>query len=361
MTRILIVDDEPENREALKLYLGDENADWEILTSSGAGHAISLLKEHIDRNRPIDVILSDLVMENEQSGMTLLKAARDLDPLIISILVTAKEKNLDRYAAFAHGAYDVVEKNLRGASAPTEINIKMRAAVLYGQYVRRLSFLRRYFDPSVYDRIESDPEFLTLSNRLVTVAFWDIRGFSKLCEILKAEPELVSGFLRDYSEVAAQSIFSFGGVLDKFIGDGVMALFGVLEENGDKGALAACNAVQSAMTFQSGFNKILEKWLSKWKMSVPESIDIGLGCGLNTGPALVGNIGSPIRDQFTALGSTVNLAARIEGRSEKSEILLSQSTQVRVKSQFATSKKVSLTDIKNIPGTFEIYVVDGPI
>lgn len=359
MTRILIVDDEKENRDALHLFLGDENPEWELLTASGAEQAMGILQSQIGVNLPVDVLLSDLVMENEQSGMTLLQAARDLDPLIISILVTAKEKNLDRYAAFDYGAYDVVEKNLRGASAPKEINVKMRAAVRYGQYVRRLSSLRRYFDPSVFERIESKPELLALSNRTVTVAFWDIRGFSKLCETLKAEPELISGFLRDYSEMAAASIFTFGGVLDKFIGDGVMALFGVFDDDGDQGATAAYKAVQSALEFQSRFETILGSWLPKWKMCVAENIDIGLGCGLNTGPALVGNVGSMVRDQFTALGSTVNLAARIEARSEKSEILLSQSTQIRVKAKFITSEKACLSDIKNIPGKFEIYKVEG--
>ena len=86
------------------------------------------------------------------------------------------------------GAFDVVEKNIRGVTAVREINIKTRAALRYREWSRRISFLRRYFDPKLFDAIERHPSVLNIGSRTLSICFWDIRGFSYLCEILKANP-----------------------------------------------------------------------------------------------------------------------------------------------------------------------------
>src|SRR3989337_3099512 len=127
MPHILIVDDERENREALELALSDANPDWQIMTAGNEIEGKQVIEQQLNKNEPIDVLLTDLVMNTEQGGMTMLQEARKLDPMIMAILFTAKEKNLDRYAAFDYGAFDVVEKNIRGTSAVREINIKTRA------------------------------------------------------------------------------------------------------------------------------------------------------------------------------------------------------------------------------------------
>lgn len=359
MSHILIVDDEIENLNALKRALNDENPSWEILTAGNVNDGIAVLQKQLDERLPVDVVLTDLVLESEeQGGMNILQEARRLDPLIMAILFTAKEKSLDRYAAFEYGAFDVVEKNIRGASAVRELNIKTRAALRYREWSQRINFLRRYFDPKVFTVIERDPSLLALNRRILTIVFWDIRGFSCLCEILKAHPDLIAGFLRDYCETAAKIIFAHGGVLDKFIGDGVMALFGVPNHKNDDGKTDAASAVRAAVELRENFPKVVNKWLEKWNLYVPDKIDIGLGCGIHTGETLVGNVGTDFRDQFTALGPHVNLASRIESRSKHGEILLSGTTQMRVKGLFGLSKADEISDVKNIPGTFTLYRVD---
>ena len=360
MDRILIVDDEVENLTALKRALGDENPTWEILTAKSEGEGSQILQKQQAEKCPIDVVLTDLVLESEErGGMNILQEARRVDPLIMAILFTAKEKNLDRYAAFDYGAFDVVEKNIRGASAVREINIKTRAALRYREWSQRINFLRRYFDPKVFGVIEREPSLLAISRRTLTIVFWDIRGFSRLCEILKAHPDLVAGFLKDYCEIAAKVIFSNDGVLDKFIGDGVMALFGVLNHKNDDGKIDALAAVRSAVELNAAFTKLLEKWMIEWQMYVPDKIEIGIGCGIHTGETLAGNVGTEFRDQFTALGPNVNFAARIEARSHAGQIIISQSTEARVKgSAFKTSKIGEVSDVKNIPGTFSLFQVE---
>ncbi len=355
MSRILIVDDELENREALKRALGDENGDWLIQVAENETDGLTLLREQQRKGEPIDVVLTDLVMRSEQSGMTMLEEARKIDPLVMAILFTAKERSLDRYKAFDYGAFDVVEKNIRGTTAVREINIKTRAALRYREWSQRINYLRRYFDPKLFDAIGRDPSVLELGQRTVTIVFWDIRGFSLLCEILKAHPDLIAGFLKEYCQEAAQVVFRHGGVLDKFIGDGVMALFGALNYNGEDDVEHATNAVKAGLELRDRFNQLVAKWMPKWTLYTPQVIEIGIGCGIHTGEVLVGNVGTDFRDQFTALGPHVNLAARIEGRSKHGQVLMSQSTQSRVNTAFEFEKADKIDDIKNIPGEFQLY------
>ncbi len=359
MSRILIIDDEIENLESLKRALGDENPDWEILTANNESEGEKVLRKHLDDKKPVDVVLTDLVMDSEESGMNILQKARELDPLIMAILFTAKEKSLNRYTAFDYGAFDVVEKNIRGTTASREINIKTRSALRYREWSQRINFLRRYFDPKVFDVIERDPSLLSISRRTITIVFWDIRGFSRLCESLKAHPTLISGFLKDYFELGAKTIFEHNGVLDKFIGDGIMALFGVINHEDDEGIHDAVSAVKAGVDLRSKFSDVVDKWMEEWKLYVPDKIEIGLGCGIHTGDVLVGNVGTDFRDQFTALGPPVNFASRIESRSEAGQILVSQSTEARIKEDIATSPAVEISDIKNIPGTFQLYMISS--
>lgn len=358
MSRILIVDDEKENRDALQLALSDSNPDWRILTAETEAEGKRIIEMQLADKEPVDVVLTDLVMETEQSGMDMLREARKLDPLIMAILFTAKEKSLDRYAAFDYGAFDVVEKNIRGAAAVREINIKTRAALRYREWSQRIGFLRRYFDPKVFDTIERDPSLLSVRQRTITICFWDIRGFSRLCEILKAHPTLIADFLKEYCEIAAKVIFAHDGLLDKFIGDGVMALFGVLNHKDDGGTTDAISAVRAAIDLRPKFDELVGRWMAQWTLYTPQQIEIGLGCGIHTGDVLVGNVGTEFRDQFTALGPDVNFASRIEARAKSGQILLSQSTEARVKSVVAASRAGEIDDIKNIPGRFELFAVE---
>jgi len=360
MPRILIVDDEQENLDALRRALGDENPEWIILQASNEIEGKLVIEQQLLKKEPVDVLLTDLVMTSDTSGMNLLQEARKLDPLIMAILFTAKEKSLDRYAAFDFGAFDVVEKNIRGATAVREINIKTRAALRYREWSQRINFLRRYFDPKVFETIEKQPSLLPIQLRTITICFWDIRGFSLLCEILKAHPTLVAGFLRDYCDAAATTIFEHSGVLDKFIGDGVMALFGILGKNGDADKTEAIAAIRAACALQPKFDAVLARWTDQWKLYTPQKIEIGLACGIHTGDALVGNVGTDFRDQFTALGPNVNLASRIEARAKSGQILVSQSTEARVKGKVQLSPAGEIKDIKNIPGTFSLFEVTPP-
>ncbi|MGO9304644.1 MAG: response regulator [Candidatus Korobacteraceae bacterium] len=359
MPTLLIVDDEPQNLTALKRELSDRSPTWTVYAAGNELEAGALLKQHA-----IDVIITDLVMGTDQSGMEVLRQAKAKDPLVMVILITAFEKHLDRYRAFELGAFDCVQKNMPGVIAAEEIFVKTQAAIRFRDLAlqqvenqRRLTFLRRYFDPRVFGMLEKNPDLLNIRSDTLTICFWDIRGFSKLCESLKAHPTLIAGFLKDYFEVAARVIFEHHGVLDKYIGDGVLGLFGALNHKNDEGRQDAVHAVGAAIGLQRHFAGVLKKWTEQWALYTPQTIEIGLGCGIHTGEVLVGNVGTELRDQYTALGPNVNFAQRVEARSGKNQILVSTPTQVRVKDHFELQEVGIINDVKNIPGEFRLFSV----
>lgn len=361
MPTILLVDDQEANTAALSMELRDLNPEWTIITANSEESAGAFLA-----SGPVDLVLTDLVMVEEQGGMQVLEEAKRRDPLMMVILFTAYEAKLDRYRAFELGAFDCIQKNVPGVIAREEINVKARAALRFRElaqkevdHTKRLAFLQRYFDPRVFRSIERDPRILDLRPQTVTIAFWDIRGFSRLCETLKAHPTLIAGFLRDYCQVASEEIFSNSGVLDKFIGDGVMGLFGALDPS-DDGKRDAENAVRAAISLRDRFSAVRSRWIEEWALYTPETIDVRVGCGIHTGvETLVGNVGTDARDQYTALGPQVNFAARLEARAENGEILISSTTEARIRQRFRLERRGTIDNVKNIPGTFAIFEVAG--
>jgi adenylate cyclase len=136
-----------------------------------------------------------------------------------------------------------------------------------------------------------------------------------------------------------------------------MALFGVLNHKDDDGVSDAVRAVKAALDLRERFKTLLDRWMNQWTLYTPHKIEIGLGCGIHTGEVLVGNVGTDFRDQFTALGPHVNFAARIEGQAQSGQILLSQSTEARVRPVVTASAAGEIDNIKNIPGRFTLYSV----
>ena len=247
---------------------------------------------------------------------------------------------------------------MKAYNEPTKTALSFRELALNQiENQKKLSFLKRYFDPRVFGAIERNPELLNIQSRTLTVVFWDIRGFSALCETLKAHPTLIAGFLREYFKVASEVIFRHQGVLDKFVGDGVMALFGAINDTDSGGRQDAIHAANAAIEMKACFEQVLKSWMEQWILYTPQTIDIGLGCGIHTGETLVGNVGTENRDHFTALGPHVNFAQRIESRASKGQILISASTKARISDHFELEKIDTISDVKNITGSFDIFEV----
>ncbi|UMZ74959.1 CHASE2 domain-containing protein [Natranaerofaba carboxydovora] len=185
----------------------------------------------------------------------------------------------------------------------------------------------RYVSPEVVDEILAEgEEGLKLGGvrREVTLLFVDIRGFTPLSE--SAEPEEVVDILNDYLGLCAEAVFNHGGTLDKFMGDAVMAIFSAPLEVEDH-ALKAVKAAREMVQGSKELQKELEKKHGK---------SVELGVGINTGFAVVGNIGADFRMDYTAIGDTVNTAARLESDAAPSQILISDFTYQQVKDKVET-------------------------
>ena len=218
--------------------------------------------------------------------------------------------------------------------------------------------LEKYVDPAVLEQIR-DPELVTMQNKILTIVFWDISGFSVLCEKLKSHKELIVEFLREYFSEAAAIIQKHKGVLDKFMGDGIMAFFGYndtgVNDNGKKGAISA---VKAALELRDFFDEMKLDWINLWiSKTGQQEISTDLRCGMNTGNVLVGLILTDVRDQFTTIGGNVNLASRLEAVASKDQIIVSAFTKIRVEHEFNLKTipiERPIKGFENISECFEI-------
>lgn len=180
----------------------------------------------------------------------------------------------------------------------------------------------------------------------VTVLFADIRGFTSMSEKLSADE--VSVILNEYFTEIEPIVSKYNGVINKFIGDAVMAIFGapIEDENHPK------NAVRCACDMLTKVDELQEKWLKEGKPKIE------IGIGINTGEAFVGNIGSEKRMEYTVIGDMVNLASRIEGNNKiyKTNLLISSSTFDYVRGIVDTIK-ISNVKIRGKEHSLDLYEV----
>lgn len=336
---------------------------WIVETACNPAEAMQRVRAAVAKKNPFAVVVTDLVMDNDRaSGIALIKAVQEADPLAMSILYTSYPGVLKGRDLLDLGVFDVVEKAGGFIGDPADrIVTRARAALRYRDWAVRISFLRRYFDRTVYRMIEQDVSLLEARTREVTVAFWDIRGFSRLCQQLIEDADLVAGFLKQHCELAAKAIFEHDGIVDKFMGDGVMALFGAFDQTSEGQRTAAVNAAKAAVSMYRGFEESVLEWLPKWEAEATEAIQIKLACGIHSGRAIVGNLGTDFREQFTALGAHVNFAQRLEsiaGKEAGTEILVSRPTARRIDHSIPVLQYRTVSDVKNIPGDHVVYRVD---
>ncbi|MCG8543609.1 MAG: adenylate/guanylate cyclase domain-containing protein [Alphaproteobacteria bacterium] len=166
---------------------------------------------------------------------------------------------------------------------------------------RERANLARYFSPNLVDELTRDHDSLDAEHeREAAVMFLDIRGFTAFAEQLP--PQIVLELLRSFHRRMSQQVFAHNGTLDKYIGDGLMATFGVPK----KGPRDACNAVACALAMQES----VEAWNVKRAERGWQPIEIAVG--IHYGPVVTGDIGSEERLEFAVIGDTVNVASRIE-------------------------------------------------
>ncbi|HOX23512.1 MAG TPA: adenylate/guanylate cyclase domain-containing protein, partial [Elusimicrobiales bacterium] len=205
--------------------------------------------------------------------------------------------------------------------------------------------LRRYLPEETVNAIITKQEN-TLpggTSREVTVLFSDFRGFTAAAEQL--EPQKVLEMLNAHFSVIVDIIFKYNGVLDKYLGDGLMALFGV--RNGDDDH--ALNAVKCALEMRRDLQiKLIERTRIKDRPALP------LGIGINTGKVVIGDIGSHLRSDYTAIGDAVNMASRLVGLAKSGQILLTEQTYNAVKDSVKCTD-LGMTKVKGKSNELKLF------
>lgn len=208
---------------------------------------------------------------------------------------------------------------------------------------------KKYVAPQVVEEIAKTGNYhikLGGENRDIAVLFVDIRGFTPMSESL--EPEQVVDILNSYLNLTTNAIFSNGGTLDKFIGDATMAVFNAPFDLDDY----VYRAVKTAWAIVSGGNAIESKFLEKYGRSV------AFGVGVNCGPAVVGNIGCDFRMDYTAIGDTVNTAARLESNAKRGQVLISEKVYEQVKDR-VTAEPIGEIPLKGKSKGVFVYSLTG--
>lgn len=197
-----------------------------------------------------------------------------------------------------------------------------------------INAFKKYVAPEVVEEISKKGDFnikLGGEKRDIAVLFVDIRGFTTMSEIL--DPEQVVAILNNYLNLTTNAIFKNKGTLDKFVGDATMAVFNSPFELDDYTFRAVC----AAKDIVDGAKELEEKLMKEFGRSV------GFGVGVNCGPAVVGNIGCEFRMDFTAIGDTVNTAARLEANAKRGQVLISEEVYERVKD------RIEVEEVGEIP------------
>lgn len=213
--------------------------------------------------------------------------------------------------------------------------------------------LKMYVDSQVVDQISdfTPMELSSVSARKnIAVLFVDIRGFTSMSESL--EPEQVVSILNEYFSVVYSSIIAWNGTLDKFIGDAAMAVFNAPNDVEDY----VFNAVCAADDIQKNFEPLREKFMSEYGK------EVHLGIGINSGTAIVGNIGCMGRFDYTAIGDTVNTASRLESKALPGQILISETVYAEVESRVSVDRvgALSLKGKAKAVETYQIVTIDKP-
>ena len=319
--RILIVDDQLGNVVLVEEFLNRAGY-HDVLSTTDPRRVVALFKEY----QP-DIVLLDLHMPH-LDGFAVMDQLRDRIPpetyLPILVLTTdiSREAKQD---ALSRGARDFVSKPFDSTEVVLRIRNLLETRFLHQQVAARTRLVRellgRYVADTVVEHLLADPSRAQLGGQRTeaTVLFGDLRGFTALIEPLPAEEAVA--LINDFLTPMVDVLFEHGGTLDKFRGDGIMAIFGVPESREDD----ALRAVKAALAMQRRIGG----------MAVPNAPGrrFQMGIGINSGPVIAGNIGSPQRHDFTVVGDVVNVAARFEGSAGPGQILITEHTFQRVAGQ----------------------------
>jgi adenylate cyclase len=327
--RILIVDDNPTNRDILATRLAVHG--YDLCQAADGEEALAVAKSLVP-----DLVLLDVMMP-KMDGFTacrLLKNDPTL-PFMAVILVTAKADTRDVVAGLEAGADEYLTKPIDQAALMARVRSVLRLKALHDETVaqaadlakwnrtleqrvgeqvaeiERIGRLRRFLPPQIAQLVvdSGDENRLDSHRRAVAVLFCDMRGFSALSEL--AEPEEVMQVLHEYHQTLGAITDKYEGTVERFTGDGLLAIFNDPMPCADP----SLRAVLMAVEMRDEVAKLSRKWSRSGH-------DVGFGIGIAYGYATLGTIGYEGRLQYSVTGKVANLAARLCSEAKDGQILI---------------------------------------
>ena len=303
--KILAVDDEPDFEVLLKQRFRHQirSNEYAFRFARHGEEALAVLAEDPE----IELMLLDINMP-VMDGLTLLSVLRQRQIQVRAIIVSAYGDMANIRTAMNRGAFDFVTK-------PVDLNdlkITVRKTLDDIARVRELdrrravaerarSNLARYFSPNLVGLLADRDEPLgPVRRETVAVLFADIVGFTRMAE--RMAPDAVVSMLREFHEHMASEIFACGGTIDKYMGDAILAVFGLPTAGPEDAAHALCCAGRMLQA--------LDRWNAQRRTRGEPALAIGVG--INYGPAVLGDVGSDQGLSFTVIGDTVNTAHRLQ-------------------------------------------------
>jgi adenylate cyclase len=348
--KVLVVDDTPNNVKLLADVLGVKG--YSVTTAASGEEALQKIAAD-----PPDIVLLDVMMPG-LSGYDVCRRIREVErtALLPIVLVTALDPDKERIKGIEAGADDFLTKPINTGELFARVRSLLRVKALQDEVRRqseslqllnatleqrvseqvaeidRLGQLRRFFSPNVADAIMSAGEksILAPHRREICYVFLDLRGFTTFTDA--AEPEEVEGVLREFHQAMGSLVTHAGGTIDRFAGDGILIFFNDPLPMPDFGLRAARMALQ----MQQRFGPMRERWLNL-------GFDLGLGIGIAQGFATLGAFGFEGRWDYSAIGSVVNLAARLCDEAQGGQILIDRRTRAALGDKATVEAPVPLS------------------
>lgn len=341
MTKILVADDEVDLETLIRQKFRQKirEQQYEFVFAVNGNDALKKMQEHPD----IAIVLSDINMP-EMDGLTLLTRLSETSPMSKTVMVSAYGDMDNIRTAMNRGAFDFVTKpiNFEDLALTMEKTIRhvnqMKETL---QAIKENNILRMYVDSNVLTFMNSKEfEHSLTANETIegTVAFIDICGFTSISE--KESPDVVVQLLNRYFDVIVKEIISQTGIVDKFMGDCVMAVF--------KGDFHLDRAIDASLNIRNKIDALPSELSFSPKVAI----------GINSGEMITGNIGAASlkRLDFTVIGDVVNTAQRLQAAASPGEIIINEKAFNTVKGSF-NCKRVGEVSLKNKANPEVIYTV----
>ncbi|MDF2376936.1 MAG: response regulator [Verrucomicrobiales bacterium] len=337
--RLLIADDDEENRLILDRLLSP--CGFEIVFAVNGREAIKEMEAH-----DFDAVLLDIEMP-EMNGFEVLESLRASGHLRHTpvIVVTGLQEETDAVRCIEIGAEDFLSRPIRPALLMARLNASLEKKKL------REKVFEQHFTPELARELARNPDPMKMQARQaeVSVLFCDIRGFSTISERLGPSQTIdwLSGVMGEFSTI----VIELGGVLVDYTGDELMALWGAPNRQPNHAELA-CRAALDIMAS-------LPKLNAQWEELVGAETSVGIG--VNTGEALVGNVGTHRKFKYGPLGTAVNLASRVQGATKylKTSLLITGETASQLPDSFG-KRRLCQVVVKNIRKPVNLVELEPP-